>query len=216
MREKIRVIQGILPWASVMLCKNALLESKGAVNGACVILSEIDIDLSDNEDSVPERGCGPHKISETSSIPSYNLIQDSTSGLSEVLLQSGASASNRRAEVGDMVEISLPGNIILEDIRETAPGVVNVPVDTKFSCFDKHGARTSLMGLPDSLYRHRGDLHAEGKHNEGKHKPVGTRKSSAISALKPRRSKRRDVFGDMAVGSPIMGLRQQQSFKLHV
>lgn len=204
-REKIKAIQSVLPWASVMLCKNALLESKGTVNGACFILTETVIDLSDNEDSAQKREDGPHSISESSSAPSYELIQDRVSGQFEVLRQPGGSTCDSRAEVGGMVEILLPGNIMLGDLRETAPGVFNVRVDTKFSGIDKHGVRTSLAGFSDSLYDHHGDLHAEGKHSEGKQKRAGTRKANALSVLKSSRSKKHDVFGDIAVESPIMG-----------
>lgn len=52
MRKKIMTIQVILPWASVVLCRNALIESKGTVDGACIILSDTDIIFSVNEESV--------------------------------------------------------------------------------------------------------------------------------------------------------------------
>jgi hypothetical protein len=53
-QEKIVMVQGVLPWSSIALCKSALLESKGAVNEACCLLAETKGGLSDNEDNIPE------------------------------------------------------------------------------------------------------------------------------------------------------------------
>src|SRR5450755_3495993 len=134
MRGKIQKIQTIIPWASVMLCRSALLQSKGVVNGACFILSESDIDLSDDEDIVPKHEEGLHKISESSKAPSYELNQ-AAAGLPEVLLQPTVSACNSEAGPVRMFEILLPGNTVLEDLRKTGLVLSKAPTDTKLSVF---------------------------------------------------------------------------------
>jgi hypothetical protein len=204
-REKIKKIQNILPWASVMLCRNALQESKGAVNGACFILSETNIDLSNDEDGDPKREEGPHKISESSSMFSYELRQDNTSGLVEVLVQPSISISHKEAGIDSMIEVLLPGNTVLDDLRETRPGAFKVPADTKFLALDKHGRRSSITAYSDPDHDHQGDTYIEWKHGEAKDNGRDTQKVYKLSAKQPSRSNKRNILGNSISGSPVIG-----------
>lgn len=154
-REKIVMVQNVFPWASTMLCKSVLLEFKGAVNEACCLLAETNGGLSDTEADIPKAQYGAIQISESPMSPSYQLSQDPAPGLEGFLLQHKPIAHSSPPRLNEMIEISLIGNAMPVNLRETGPGVFEVPADTRFSLFDKNAVKTCFVGSSISNNVHR-------------------------------------------------------------